>query len=160
VPGVHYTVIETEDDEVVTPYTSAFLSGRAVTNVTLQEQCPDDHPTTWPCPTTAPPCRTWCRRSTAPRPSWSTAASASPCLVADGSLAGPWAWPAAAGRGSFYVDAFLGETGRSAQVASISPAQAPLLGSLWYLFDDGRFWLVAQNRQPFFELRNVALNWQ
>jgi triacylglycerol esterase/lipase EstA (alpha/beta hydrolase family) len=43
VPGVRYTVIETEDDEVVTPYTSAFLSGPAVTNVTLQEQCPDDH---------------------------------------------------------------------------------------------------------------------
>ena len=43
VPGVHYVVIETEDDEVVTPYTSAFLSGPAVTNVTLQDQCPDDH---------------------------------------------------------------------------------------------------------------------
>jgi len=43
VPGVRYTVIETEDDEVVTPYTSAFLSGPAVRNVTLQDQCPDDH---------------------------------------------------------------------------------------------------------------------
>jgi triacylglycerol esterase/lipase EstA (alpha/beta hydrolase family) len=43
VPGVRYTVIETEDDEVVTPYTSAFLRGTAVTNVTLQHQCPDDH---------------------------------------------------------------------------------------------------------------------
>jgi triacylglycerol esterase/lipase EstA (alpha/beta hydrolase family) len=43
VPGVRYTVIETEDDEVVTPYASAFLSGPAVTNVTLQDQCPDDH---------------------------------------------------------------------------------------------------------------------
>jgi triacylglycerol esterase/lipase EstA (alpha/beta hydrolase family) len=43
VPGVRYTVIETEDDEVVTPYTSAFLSGPAVTNVTLQDQCPSDH---------------------------------------------------------------------------------------------------------------------
>jgi hypothetical protein len=43
VPRVRYTVIETEDDEVVTPYTSAFLSGPAVTNVTLQDQCPDDH---------------------------------------------------------------------------------------------------------------------
>jgi triacylglycerol esterase/lipase EstA (alpha/beta hydrolase family) len=42
-PRVRYTVIETEDDEVVTPYTSAFLSGPAVTNVTLQDQCPDDH---------------------------------------------------------------------------------------------------------------------
>jgi hypothetical protein len=36
-------VIETEDDEVVTPYTSAFLSGPAVTDVTLQDQCPEDH---------------------------------------------------------------------------------------------------------------------
>jgi triacylglycerol esterase/lipase EstA (alpha/beta hydrolase family) len=43
VPGVRYTVIETEDDEVVTPYSSAFLNGPAVTNVTLQDQCPDDH---------------------------------------------------------------------------------------------------------------------
>jgi triacylglycerol esterase/lipase EstA (alpha/beta hydrolase family) len=43
VAGVRYTVIETEDDEVVTPYSSAFLSGPAVTNVTLQDQCPDDH---------------------------------------------------------------------------------------------------------------------
>ena len=42
VPGVDYTVIETEYDEVVTPYTSAFLSGRHVTNITLQNQCPDD----------------------------------------------------------------------------------------------------------------------
>ncbi len=43
VPGVGYTVIETEDDEVVTPYTSTFLNGPAVKNVTLQDQCPDDH---------------------------------------------------------------------------------------------------------------------
>jgi triacylglycerol esterase/lipase EstA (alpha/beta hydrolase family) len=43
VPGVRYTVIETQNDEVVTPYTSAFLSGPAVTNVTLQDQCPGDH---------------------------------------------------------------------------------------------------------------------
>jgi hypothetical protein len=32
-------VIETRYDEVVTPYTSAFLSGPGVTNITLQEQC-------------------------------------------------------------------------------------------------------------------------
>ncbi len=42
VPGPRYTVIETEYDEVVTPYTSAFLTGPAVTNVTLQHQCPTD----------------------------------------------------------------------------------------------------------------------
>jgi triacylglycerol esterase/lipase EstA (alpha/beta hydrolase family) len=42
VPGVRYTVIETKDDEVVTPYTSAFLSGGSsgqVTDITLQNQC-------------------------------------------------------------------------------------------------------------------------
>jgi triacylglycerol esterase/lipase EstA (alpha/beta hydrolase family) len=39
VPGVQYTVIESANDEVVTPYTSAFLSGRNVTNVLLQSQC-------------------------------------------------------------------------------------------------------------------------
>jgi triacylglycerol esterase/lipase EstA (alpha/beta hydrolase family) len=42
VPGVHYTVIESRDDEVVTPYTSAFLSGPGVTNITLQDQCAAD----------------------------------------------------------------------------------------------------------------------
>jgi triacylglycerol esterase/lipase EstA (alpha/beta hydrolase family) len=39
VPGVSYTVIQTRFDEVVTPYTSAFLSGPGVTNITLQNQC-------------------------------------------------------------------------------------------------------------------------
>lgn len=39
VPGVNYTVIETKNDEVVTPYTNAFLSGPNVTNITLQDQC-------------------------------------------------------------------------------------------------------------------------
>jgi triacylglycerol esterase/lipase EstA (alpha/beta hydrolase family) len=39
VPGVNYTVIETRYDEVVTPYTSAFLSGPNVRNITLQDQC-------------------------------------------------------------------------------------------------------------------------
>lgn len=42
VPGVTYTVIESRYDEVVTPYTSAFLSGPDVTNITLQNQCPLD----------------------------------------------------------------------------------------------------------------------
>jgi triacylglycerol esterase/lipase EstA (alpha/beta hydrolase family) len=39
VAGVRYTVIESKNDEVVTPYTSAFLSGPNVTNITLQDQC-------------------------------------------------------------------------------------------------------------------------
>ncbi|HTW41757.1 MAG TPA: alpha/beta fold hydrolase [Solirubrobacteraceae bacterium] len=40
--GVKYVVIETEHDEVVTPYTHAFLSGSNVTNILIQEQCPSD----------------------------------------------------------------------------------------------------------------------
>jgi triacylglycerol esterase/lipase EstA (alpha/beta hydrolase family) len=39
VPGVAYTVIQTRFDQVVTPYTSAFLSGPNVKNVLLQSQC-------------------------------------------------------------------------------------------------------------------------
>jgi triacylglycerol esterase/lipase EstA (alpha/beta hydrolase family) len=42
VPSVAYTVIESEYDEVVTPYQSAFLSGPKVENITLQLQCPAD----------------------------------------------------------------------------------------------------------------------
>jgi hypothetical protein len=41
-PGVRYTVIESANDEVVTPYRSAFLTGPKVTNITLQKQCPLD----------------------------------------------------------------------------------------------------------------------
>jgi triacylglycerol esterase/lipase EstA (alpha/beta hydrolase family) len=39
VAGVEYTVIESIYDEVVTPYTSAWLSGSKVKNVNLQQQC-------------------------------------------------------------------------------------------------------------------------
>ncbi|OIJ86328.1 alpha/beta fold hydrolase [Streptomyces colonosanans] len=42
VPGVHYTVIATRYDEVVTPYQSQFLSGSDVRNVLLQNLCPVD----------------------------------------------------------------------------------------------------------------------
>ncbi|MGH2911603.1 MAG: esterase/lipase family protein [Solirubrobacteraceae bacterium] len=42
VAGVRYVVIETNHDEVVTPYTHAFLSGSGVTDITIQEQCPSD----------------------------------------------------------------------------------------------------------------------
>ena len=37
--GVTYTNIATRYDELVTPYTSSFLEGRNVTNVTLQDRC-------------------------------------------------------------------------------------------------------------------------
>jgi hypothetical protein len=46
---VDYTVVQTKYDEVVTPYTSAFLAAddnTQVTNITLQDKCPnnrDDH---------------------------------------------------------------------------------------------------------------------
>lgn len=39
VPGVSYTVIASWYDEVVTPYTSQFLSGSGVHNVVLQDLC-------------------------------------------------------------------------------------------------------------------------
>ena len=43
VRGVHYTVIQSVNDEVVTPHRSAFLSGPKVSNITLQTQCRLDH---------------------------------------------------------------------------------------------------------------------
>ncbi|MFB7711086.1 esterase/lipase family protein [Streptomyces sp. NPDC056105] len=42
VPGVHYTVIATKYDEVVTPYGTQFLSGSDVHNVKLQDLCAVD----------------------------------------------------------------------------------------------------------------------
>jgi triacylglycerol esterase/lipase EstA (alpha/beta hydrolase family) len=40
VPGVRYTVIESVDDEVVTPYKNAFLPAASnVANITVQNQC-------------------------------------------------------------------------------------------------------------------------
>jgi triacylglycerol esterase/lipase EstA (alpha/beta hydrolase family) len=42
VPEPRYVVIETTHDEIVTPYTNAFLSGPNVTNITIQNQCPTD----------------------------------------------------------------------------------------------------------------------
>jgi triacylglycerol esterase/lipase EstA (alpha/beta hydrolase family) len=41
-PGPKYVVIESQYDEVVTPYTSAFLTGPNVQNILLQNQCPTD----------------------------------------------------------------------------------------------------------------------
>ncbi|MEU9503416.1 alpha/beta fold hydrolase [Streptomyces sp. NPDC048196] len=42
VPGVHYTVIATKYDEVVTPYRSGYLDGPDVRNVLLQDLCAVD----------------------------------------------------------------------------------------------------------------------
>ncbi|WP_405139504.1 lipase family protein [Sphaerisporangium sp. NBC_01403] len=42
VPGVDYSVITTRFDEVVTPYTSAYLRGAGVRNLLLQDACPFD----------------------------------------------------------------------------------------------------------------------
>ncbi len=42
IPGVRLVVIETTHDEVVTPYTSAFLDAPGAQNITLQAQCPND----------------------------------------------------------------------------------------------------------------------
>jgi len=42
VPGVHYTVIATRLDEVVTPYQSQFLNGPDVHNILLQDLCAVD----------------------------------------------------------------------------------------------------------------------
>ena len=43
VAGVKYVVVETADDDVVTPYTNAFLPAAPnVQNITLQNQCPQD----------------------------------------------------------------------------------------------------------------------
>ena len=43
VAGVRYTVIESVDDQVVTPYTNAFLPAASnVTNITVNKQCPLD----------------------------------------------------------------------------------------------------------------------
>ncbi|MQY04612.1 esterase/lipase family protein [Actinomadura macrotermitis] len=43
VPGPSYTVIQTKNDLVVTPYTNAFLKGPDVTNILIQKQCPQDY---------------------------------------------------------------------------------------------------------------------
>ncbi|MEU8797648.1 alpha/beta fold hydrolase [Spirillospora sp. NPDC048819] len=42
VPGPEYIVLATKYDEVVTPYTSAFLNGSNAHNVLLQDKCPND----------------------------------------------------------------------------------------------------------------------
>lgn len=50
---------------------------------------------------------------------------------------------------SFDLAAFLAEPRRMAQVAAVSPRGVPLLGSLWFLFTDGRFWFCSHPATPF-----------
>ena len=56
--GVHYTVIESQNDEVVTPYQSAFLTGPSsqVTNIDAAERSArSTRVSTCRCPTTTSP---------------------------------------------------------------------------------------------------------
>jgi Pyridoxamine 5'-phosphate oxidase len=48
----------------------------------------------------------------------------------------------------FDVTAFLREDRRPAQVASVSAAGTPLLGSLWFLFERKRFWFSSAESAP------------
>jgi hypothetical protein len=44
--------------------------------------------------------------------------------------------------------AFLTEPRRMAQVAAVSPQGVPLLGSVWFLFAEGRFWFTSHPATP------------
>ena len=48
----------------------------------------------------------------------------------------------------FDIAAFLDEPLRPAQVASVSPSGAPMLGSFWFLFARGRFWFSSRPDSP------------
>ncbi|HEY7103871.1 MAG TPA: pyridoxamine 5'-phosphate oxidase family protein, partial [Mycobacteriales bacterium] len=50
---------------------------------------------------------------------------------------------------AFDAAAFLAEPGRMAQVAAVSPGGVPLLGSVWFLYADGRFWFSSHPSTPF-----------
>lgn len=41
-PGPHYTTIVTKYDEIATPFTNGFLEGPNVTDILLQDGCPQD----------------------------------------------------------------------------------------------------------------------
>lgn len=49
----------------------------------------------------------------------------------------------------FDVAGFLAEPRRMAQVAAVSPRGVPLLGSVWFLYGDGRFWFSSHPSTPF-----------
>jgi Pyridoxamine 5'-phosphate oxidase len=50
---------------------------------------------------------------------------------------------------AFDVAGFLAEPRRMAQVAAVSPRGVPLLGSVWFLYADGRFWFSSHPSTPF-----------
>jgi hypothetical protein len=49
---------------------------------------------------------------------------------------------------SLEIAGFLDEPGRPAQVSSVSPSGAPVLGSFWFLFAQGRFWFSSRPTTP------------
>ena len=49
----------------------------------------------------------------------------------------------------FDLSAFLDEPRRMAQIAAVSPRGLPLLGSVWFVFADGRFWFTSHRSTPF-----------
>jgi hypothetical protein len=48
----------------------------------------------------------------------------------------------------FDLAAFLSEPRRPAQAAAVSPSGAPVLGSFWFLFAQGRFWFSSRPVTP------------
>ena len=48
----------------------------------------------------------------------------------------------------FDVASFLAEALRPAQVAAVSDSGLPVLGSLWFLYEDGRFWFSSSVETP------------
>jgi triacylglycerol esterase/lipase EstA (alpha/beta hydrolase family) len=42
-PGVEYTMIASRYDDIIKPYTSSFVDAPKVTNLTVQDGCPEDH---------------------------------------------------------------------------------------------------------------------
>jgi hypothetical protein len=48
----------------------------------------------------------------------------------------------------FDARSFLAEAGRPAQVAAVSSSRVPLLASLWFVFDSGRFWFNSLSGSP------------
>ncbi len=52
------------------------------------------------------------------------------------------------GPGDFDLKGFLDEPLRPAQVASVSRSGAPVLGSFWFVFANGRFWFSSRLDTP------------